>query len=319
MVLVVALVASAAAAAGPAYYNAAKTSILQDTAASATPLQRGFEVVQSGAVADAVDPLLAQVEAVLASRTPGVANAGATPVAALFQRPVEAEEATAYLPGANSETIPLVWRSDFCAHLALQGSCATQPGQVVISRSLAGINHWQVGQRVAFPVWGSLTVTGIYRMPDVNTDYWFDRGGTYFPFEIPPSSASRALSASYDAMFTPRGTLDAAPANVSGTAVIDDVVDLPALRLGDVARLQSEISGLVNSAQLTEEQVVVTSELPNTLATVRAAWSSLAVPVLLITVQLLGLTWLLLFLVVTGLAEARGPEVALAKLRGYGR
>ena len=42
-------------------------------------------------------------------------------------------------------------------------------------------------------------------------------------------------------------------------------------------------------------------------------------PVFLITCQLLLLTWLLLFLIVTEAAEARGGEVALAKLRGHGR
>jgi len=40
--------------------------------------------------------------------------------------------------------------------------------------------------------------------------------------------------------------------------------------------------------------------------------------VLLITAQLLVPVWLLLFLAVRDAAEARGPEIALAKLRGYG-
>jgi hypothetical protein len=39
---------------------------------------------------------------------------------------------------------------------------------------------------------------------------------------------------------------------------------------------------------------------------------------LLITAQLLVPVWLLLFLAVRDAAEARGPEIALAKLRGYG-
>ena len=39
----------------------------------------------------------------------------------------------------------------------------------------------------------------------------------------------------------------------------------------------------------------------------------------LITAQLLLLAWLLLFLIVADAAEARGPEVALAKMRGRGR
>ena len=44
----------------------------------------------------------------------------------------------------------------------------------------------------------------------------------------------------------------------------------------------------------------------------------MTVPVVLITLQLLALCLLLLFLAVTDAIEARGPEIALAKLRGRG-
>ena len=50
MIFAAALVASAAAATGPAYYAAAKTSILHDTVAGASYLGRGFEADQTGAV-----------------------------------------------------------------------------------------------------------------------------------------------------------------------------------------------------------------------------------------------------------------------------
>src|SRR6185312_3612837 len=50
----------------------------------------------------------------------------------------------------------------------------------------------------------------------------------------------------------------------------------------------------------------------------RASWRAVEVPVVLISAQLLILAWLLLFLLVADAAEARGPEVALAKMRGRG-
>jgi putative ABC transport system permease protein len=65
--------------------------------------------------------------------------------------------------------------------------------------------------------------------------------------------------------------------------------------------------------------VTTTTSLPSTLGTVRASWRAILVPVVLITAQLLLLAWLLLFLIVADAAEARGPEVALAKMRGRGR
>jgi putative ABC transport system permease protein len=54
-------------------------------------------------------------------------------------------------------------------------------------------------------------------------------------------------------------------------------------------------------------------------AQVTGDWGTLDVPVYLISGQLLLLAWLLLFLIATDAAEARASEVALARLRGYGR
>ena len=50
----------------------------------------------------------------------------------------------------------------------------------------------------------------------------------------------------------------------------------------------------------------------------QSGWRSLAIPILLITLQLLALCLLLLFLAVTDAVEGRGAEIALAKLRGRG-
>jgi putative ABC transport system permease protein len=50
----------------------------------------------------------------------------------------------------------------------------------------------------------------------------------------------------------------------------------------------------------------------------KAAVDALDLPVTVVETQLLVLCWLVLFLVVANAAEARGPEVALAKLRGVG-
>ena len=65
MIFAAALVAAAAAATGPAYYAAARTSILHDTVASAGYLGRGFEADQTGAVNSLMDPLVADVQSEL--------------------------------------------------------------------------------------------------------------------------------------------------------------------------------------------------------------------------------------------------------------
>lgn len=307
MVLIVAIVAIAAASTGPTYYDAAKTSILRDTASAGPVLNRGIEVVQSGDVNSLLDPLQAEVTAAI------------SPAADVFQAPIQALEATAFDP-RSQETLDLVWRTSVCAHLQITGACPDAAGQVIISQSLAQVNHWRVGQQVVLPTWGRLTITGTYAVPLGSSDYWFTRAPTYFPYESPVSPGERAMTPSdLDALFTVQATIVRAPASAQGNAVVDDPLDVARLPTSAVGGLVTTINDLVSSPQLAEQQAVVTTDIVTTLAQVQSGWSSLAIPVLIVILQLVGLSWLLLLLLVSEGVSARGSEVALAKLRGRGR
>jgi hypothetical protein len=317
MIFVVAVVAVAASAAGPAYYAASQTSILRDSFATAPVLGRGIEVTESGPVSATLDGLSAVVDEGLGS---SFGPHSAAVVGRVFQAPVQALEATAYDPRVQ-ETIPLVWRSGVCSHLLLSGSCPQQPDEVVASRSLASTIGLRIGERITVPAWGALTVTGLY-IPPTGGDYWFDRLGTYFPAEFPPGggAARGPVRSGADALFTVRATLESAPpAALQGTDVIDVLVATAHLRPSDVAPLESAVDGLISSEQTLSLPAIATSDIPVTVSAVRSAWSSLAIPVVLVSAQILVLGWLLLFILVTDQAEARGAEVALAKLRGQGR
>lgn len=303
MIFVVALVAAAAATAGPAYYSAARASILHDAFTNATYLGRGYEVNQTGSVDTLIDPFSSLVQAELA------ADVGTRDAHRLFAPTIRALEALLGVPALPGASI--VWRSGVCAHLHITGTCPAAVGQVIISDSTARITSWRVGQRLSFPSWPKLMVTGIYRVPSAAADYWFGRGPNYFPYEM-------AGPSSYDAMFTPESTLAATPGATQGTAIIDDLLNVSALRPSDAAPL-SEFANFVNSPALQGAQAVVTSNIPDTFGSVQLGWGSVTVPIELITAQLLVVAWLLLFLAVTDAAEARGPEIALAKLRGQGR
>ena len=313
MIFAAALVASAAAATGPAYYAAARTSILHDTVADAGYLGRGFEADQTGAVNSLMDPLAAEVQGELG-------RSGRAGAARLFAAPVESLETQALDVPLNA-SIPLVWRSGVCAQLRIRGSCPAHRGQIVISSSLSGslaLSHpWRIGQRLALPGWGKLTITGIYTPPDISKDYWFGRGPVYFPYEHPARGPS-LHPLLYDAMFTARATMAGASRVTQGTAVLDYLLRPAHLSPADVPGLLARMNALVYSVRLNAQQVIVTSDIPVTLGTVESGWNAIAVPVLLITAQLLVPVWLLLFLAVRDAAEARGPEIALAKLRGYG-
>ena len=154
-------------------------------------------------------------------------------------------------------------------------------------------------------------------MTAASTRYWFDAASRYFPYET--GYGPNRPGNPYDAMFTPLATMAVVPGSVQGTDYADFSL-IPAHVTGpDVALVQTAVTGLILNQSLTTGGATTTTSLPATLGTVRASWRSIEVPVVLITAQLLLLAWLLLFLIVADAAEARGPEVALAKMRGRGR
>lgn len=313
MILTVALVAVAAVAAGPAYYDAARVSILQDTVGGAPVTGRGFEANETGPVSSTLPSLQAAVQGQLGN------DLGAKAAARLFAAPVESIEGIGSYQSLGKEFV-LAWRSDACAHLRIRGACPAAPNQVIVSQSLAGLAGLHIGERLAGTGWPALTVTGIYQLPDLNADYWVLRSTTYFPMESSASSSrfpgAGNANAALDAMFTPQATLAGAPVSQQGTSVIDDNLSTGRLRAADVPPLQS---GMAAFANVPGQNIIVTTEIPATLSAVESSWRTVAVPVFLITAALLALTWLLLFMAVTDAVDARGPEVALARLRGHGR
>jgi hypothetical protein len=305
IILVVALVATAAAAAGPIYYQAARTSILRDTITTQPVTGRGYEINETGALPGLLDQLSIAQKEQLDSGLGGLAGRG------LFAPPVDSLETSLPLP-QDTTSIPLVWRTAVCAHLRIDGTCPAARNQVVISRQTAALTGWRPGQRLRFSGQGPLTVTGIYQRPNENLDYWFGRGSVYFP------SLSSQKASPIDAMFTARATLENGPAQAQGTAVVDELLRPGRITGGDVAQLQAALTAFSQNTVLANAQMLVSTAIPSTLQSVQSGWRSLAVPVLLITLQLLALCLLLLFLAVTEAIEGRGAEIALAKLRGRG-
>lgn len=302
MILAVALVAAAAAATAPTYYEAARSSIVQDDLHAVNVSGRGLSATQSGSLAD------------VASALPGTVDYALGAMAGKFAPPIQSLDTRIAAP-AQQLSIPLSFRTGVCGQLTVHGRCPTAANQVMISASLARITGWRPGQRLNLPGWPAFTLTGIYAPPSGTADYWFGAASRYFPYEYP--SGLNGGGPSEDAMFTPESTITASSAQ--GSAEVDLLLIPSRVHPADVTGLAAAMNGMLNSAALANQQVSVQTLIPQTMTFVQDSWSSLLTPVLLITAQLLVLAWLLLFLVVTEAVEARGPEIALAKLRGYGR
>jgi putative ABC transport system permease protein len=314
LILAVALVAAAAAATGPIYYEAAKTSILRDSLHSGGALSRGVEVTTTGALSGLIGNLQGLMGVQLS------AELGPASARRLLAPPIEDLEGSGSYDGEQTP-LPVDWRSGVCAQLRIRGSCPTAASQVIASQSMARTFSWHIGQVLKVGGWPPFTITGFYQIPDVLRDYWFGRGPTYFAMELGPAGANarNPAGSTLDALFTSQATMAAVPPTAQGTGVLDYRLVTGAVRPADVPGLQSGIAGLVNSTQLQLDQVVVGSAIPDSLAVIEASWRTVLVPVWLITAQLLSVSWLLLFLAVTDAIQARGPEIALARLRGRGR
>ena len=308
VILLVALCASAAATIGPTYYEAAKTSILRDTLSSANVVGTGFEASKTGGVAGTLDAFRQQVDEV-AARDLGSAGR----LRRLFQPAIESLETTSFF-SLHAETVPLAWRTGVCAHLRISaGRCFQAPNEVVASPSLLAANNWRVGQVVKADGRPPMRIVGRYDVPDSSTPYWFARGEVYFPVELPSPQAQP-----YDALFTSRATIEALPKDPQGADVVAYNLAADRVTPDDVDALARLGNRMPFDETLTAEQVAVTTALASTAGEIHASWSTLEVPVVVVSAELLVLTWLLLFLVVTDAVDARGPEIALAKLRGYG-
>ena len=79
---------------------------------------------------------------------------------------------------------PLVWRTDFCAHLVITGHCPLRTDQVIVSKADAAVTGWRIGSQIRHSGWPVFTVTGIYQPPNVTTDYWVLHATTYSPPDI---------------------------------------------------------------------------------------------------------------------------------------
>jgi hypothetical protein len=295
LILVVAVIAVAAAATGPAYQVAARHSILADDLHAAPPVGTIVDVDGRGALG-----VLPQLASSVDHALQGL------PARDLFQTPVRGQELS-IVPGTG-ETGVLAWRDDLCAHLRwVQGRCPAAAGEVVVSEALAAANHLYPGQDLS--LLGTSRIVGVYQPLDPKGRYWAARG--YFPQQA--GSGARLGSQPVDAIFTDPASFTRA-ASLQGDSVVDLLLDLDATTPDRVGDVRTTVNGLSTAA--VAFGAFANTSLPTVLDEAEASTATLSIPVTVITAQLLVLVWLLLFLAVTDAAEARGADVALARLRG---
>jgi hypothetical protein len=300
-VLVLASLVVGGAVTGPLFLRSASESVLRDTLDQALPIGRIVSDQVNGTVHE---QLLTAVEGFSAARLkslPTLTRLLDPPVASLEVR------AIAGSPGITGDSAPLVYRAGVCAHVhMLEGQCAEKPGLVMVSATSAGSQHWAVGAPLLIDGI-RVTIAGIYAPLDPMGDYW--AGHPYFA-AFSGSGKAGDLGGTLDAVFAPLETVQAQPADIAAIGTLDRSLDLRRIRLSDVPSLMTELLRYSQGGTVSSGAVV------SVLQQATEIKDKLLPPVVVVMAQLLLLCWLILFLVTANTAEARGPEVALAKLRG---
>ncbi|HET6826985.1 MAG TPA: FtsX-like permease family protein [Amnibacterium sp.] len=308
-VLIAAGLTTAAAALGPMYARAAAESTLRDELVAAPAESTGLHLAIAAPPDDTALPP-AQFDGAVREAPKALPHYG--PPIGMLNWPLIA------FGGGDAARSAAVWRDGECAHLVLtSGRCPERAGEAVISArtlQISGI-RWRLGTvlTLADPIPGStetlqVRVVGTYRPASVLDPFWF--GVDYFEEGEDAQGNIRV-----DTIFVARAAF---------TRLVDSEVhaslDYPfrptSVRLADVPALRTEVDRLQHRHP-DSARLALTTGLGDVLDAAAHQQQLVDIGTLLVTLQLSLLGWLVLFQIVTDLAEARGPEIALAKLRGH--
>ena len=329
-VLVVGLISAAVAAIGPLYARASSESTLTDELRSGGS---GTGLAFSSAVpvedANAVPDAVREIGRAAHVRGYGRAITG------------ESTVITARSPSdAASSPSTLATRSGQCRHLIIvSGRCPSATNDLLVPQeALTGAPRWRLGQpltlrqRLTDPINGitdgALVATGrivgTYRPRDFTEAYWFDQ--PYFQSTLGPGVRS-ALAVGLDAIFTvpatfvpkPPASGPQEPTGIQKQVDVDVPLEATAVRLADVGRLRHDVATVDHAFPRTSDSLdtpTMRTSLPQVLDKAARDKRQVQTATLVVVLELSALSLLVLFQVVGGAVEARGDEIALAKLRG---
>ncbi|GAA5182309.1 hypothetical protein GCM10023322_19030 [Rugosimonospora acidiphila] len=306
--LALAVVAVAAAVAGPAFLTAADRSVTVNELSRAPASELAIEATSSVSLGQGRDQTFESTAPALLSG-PGLST-------------VFAAEFDAYLKGPRAVTTPrLVFREGVCDHVQIvSGRCPIGTNEIMLGEQTAARLGVHSGQTVLeresiqtkegpTPVGppAFLSVVGVYRVADTSARYWAD----HYYFDASPGIISGTGHA--EPAFTTRGTMQALSHQQERQSV-DALLDPAALTSQDLGVLKASVFGATNRAKA--GQITASTAIPALFARIDADESALREVVPLAAIPLVILAWLVMLLAVGYATEIRRSEVGLLKLRG---
>ncbi|WP_018351621.1 FtsX-like permease family protein [Longispora albida] len=228
----------------------------------------------------------------------------------------------------------LVWRDGQCEHLTIvEGTCPSAPGELLANANAKVADPKGGGLRLGVPVdvtagplVGTGKIVGFYREKR-DPAYWigreyFDYGppldergpynfGTFFTVGEGVLGARRA-SATVSTGRSPSNTFADYPINPRAVDLNNVDQMLTGLR-----KVFTEPGGCDAQGRCGSRVLMLQSNVSAVMSDVQAQRESALRAVLYVTVQLIALCWLVVYLILANLAEARSAELAVAKLRGF--
>ena len=323
--LLVATCAITASVVGPMYGRSAEESLLRDRLQEAQLSQTGLALDQNNRQvaplpSNAVGPVALPPDVMLKAVTTASQDPRLQPYFPHARVVLRTQPEIAIAGGRGQRRVAAItrvlWHQDQCAGgvTFAAGSCPG-PKQAAISEAAAAYLHKAVGDPIVFstsdaPVPVALTISGVYR-PVHNSPVWFS--ANYF--DAAPSTRGEAPDR-VDSVLVDQSTMLAWRSTVFADAELP--LDASAVRLADLDQLTSNVAAVQQHlANLGTGPVVgVSTALPDVVGQLAADRRAVNVSAALATVQLVVLTWFVLYLVVANTIEERSDEIALAKLRG---
>lgn len=320
--LIVAAITIGAGSLGPLYARAADESTLRDElTSSASDAALHYTFATDLATEADLD------NAISAGPKPGAIKAYPQTIAAVVL-PTRASTPAQVAIGDLGPNTRMVWRDGACAHFTIvQGRCASKAGEAVVSdRTLQGNYYgWKIGMTLTLAdvphdvpyapggpqtVPSTVTIVGSYRLRDSQDPFW--QGRTYF--DAHPGSGDDPDTV--DGVFVAQpelGTL-AKPTHVE--VQVDYPIAANQIRLADVGKLKTDVTNLDAYRADSGGNDSFTTNILQVLAAAHSQQLLVNLSTLLVSLQLAVLAWLVLFQVIADAVEAKGSEIALAKLRG---
>jgi putative ABC transport system permease protein len=334
VVLVVAVFATGMAASGPLFLQGAGESILQDALVSgaATSAGTGAEITRDATGKAGKAALKSDVAQAMRGLS----------LARQYRRDVMSLELKTRVldpHGAPLGRVTVVARDSVCGQVRMvTGRCIAGAGadDVMVSAVDALRLKWVAGQRItvdsfrdrsgADPTTRRLLLVGTYVPVDPGGGYWFNDTRHYFGGDDRGQQQAQgqpAADRTLEAAFVGNSAFAAVTASASTQILVveDLLLDPGSVTLADVPQLRRELDEFgvrLHAAKLNQGFFFdsVNTQVRQVLDRADTGVARVSQPIAVVQAELVLLGLFVLFLVVAAAAEARGGEVALAKVRG---